>query len=566
MRARSLVLRSVLALAALAACTDVPIDDSRKDARLFPARGVIRGTVTYNGPRPCSQGQHIVGNAIILVFDRRNPPPPSGVAASAVNFVAVPGDVLFANEPRSIGAEIFCPPDPEPITASAPFAIAPLDGASYMIQAFYDRRGRFSPTFKFRNLPEAGDIGGGYIDLADFQKNGTNPAYQPKYLPVDVGIRQQADVPEGQIPDFAIGQSGYVADNVPVTLGSIVPFTRPYFHPEGAEDLPPPQTSDANVTGDPLAVPVVAMTQDIHVFAPPASPTPQTLAAYESSFKSIKLLWSVSQSEEATATDPAQPFGLQLPPLPPSGKGGLLVFSRGGSIPDNPAVPALWPEIAFLKLADDPFRTKTTGRPPAPLDPQSLVVQGTPEETVVTGEAVRPIVVLQAITLDDGLVKTIATAPQQTPTTAALRDHVTALIRPAVLCFDPRRVDLGAVLVTPYATGPSADKGETGDKPLFDPAVGKQPGVREVKLGCLPKGRFAINAVYPTGQAWTVPNEMGTCARTEGAPGGTGPFVCSAKSRPVLLSQGARAVLEIVQAQDQAFCDAHPVPDACLHQ
>jgi hypothetical protein len=43
----------VLAMFA-AACGDVPIDDQRNDKRLFPARGVIRGTVTYVGPRPCS--------------------------------------------------------------------------------------------------------------------------------------------------------------------------------------------------------------------------------------------------------------------------------------------------------------------------------------------------------------------------------------------------------------------------------------------------------------------------------------------------------------------------------
>jgi hypothetical protein len=86
-----------LILFAVAACTDVPIDDQRNDRRLFPPQGVIRGSVTYVGPRPCSREGHIVGSAIVLVFDRRNPPPPSGLAPSAVNFVALPGDVLFAN-------------------------------------------------------------------------------------------------------------------------------------------------------------------------------------------------------------------------------------------------------------------------------------------------------------------------------------------------------------------------------------------------------------------------------------------------------------------------------------
>ena len=70
------VLFSLIALAATVACTDVPVDDERNDARLFPAQGVIRGSVTYVGPRPCSRNGHIVGNAVVLVFDRRNPPPP----------------------------------------------------------------------------------------------------------------------------------------------------------------------------------------------------------------------------------------------------------------------------------------------------------------------------------------------------------------------------------------------------------------------------------------------------------------------------------------------------------
>lgn len=558
----------LLLLAVGVACDAVPIDDQRNDKRLFQPRGVIRGTVSYEGPRPCSRSGHIVGNAIVLVFDRRNPPPPAGIATNPVNFVAVPGDVLFANEPRSVGADLFCPEEPASITASVPFTVAPLDGGSYMIAAFYDRRGRFAPTFEFRNEPESGDIGGGYIDLADFQKNGASASYQPIYLPVNVGIPQQTDVPAGQIADYAIPPSGYVADNVPVTLGSIVPFTRPYFHPVGAEQLPPAAISDANQTGDPLAVPIVAMTQDIHIFAPPASPTPATIQAYEDSFKKIPLAWGVTDAEQSIATDPAQPFDLQLPPLPPSGKGGLLVFAKGGSIPENAAVPALWPQIAFVKLADDPFRTLPAGapRPPLPIDPQSAVVQGTPQESVVTGQPVRPIVVLTAITLDGNLLKTIGTPPAAAPTTAALRSSVTALIRPAVLCFDPRRVDLGGVLVTPFATGSSSDANEKGEKPLFDQQkLASQPGVREVKLGCLPKGRYAMTMVYPTGQAWTVPNEVGTCASSEGVPTGDDPATCSAKPRPVLLSQGARSVLEIVAAQNPSFCAANPVPEECLH-
>src|SRR5207249_3258062 len=87
---RRLVLPMLFPVLLALACTDAPVDDARSDRRLFPPGGVIRGTVTYVGPRPCSREGHIVGNAVILVFDRRNPPPPRGLAPAAVNFVAVP--------------------------------------------------------------------------------------------------------------------------------------------------------------------------------------------------------------------------------------------------------------------------------------------------------------------------------------------------------------------------------------------------------------------------------------------------------------------------------------------
>lgn len=574
-RSRSLVVVLTAAVtAAIAACTDVPIDDQRDDARLFPPRGVIRGTVTYVGPRPCSQGGNIVGNAVVLVFDRKNPPPPAGVAQSAVNFVAVPGDVLFANEPRSVSDELFCPGGDSTIEASAPFAVAPVEGGSYVISAFYDRRGRFWPTFRFRNLPEAGDLGGGFIDIEDARKNEGNLSYAPIYRPVDIGVPESTEGSE--IADFTIGPHGFVADNIPVSIGRVVPFARPYFHPrkvdpatgqeqDSSERIGAPVRSLANDDADPFSVPIVAIAQDVHVLAPPALPTPETLTAYQRGFPSLRLAWGVASREVDSAVDPSQPFGFQLAALPPNGKGGLLVFARGGSIPDNPSVPALWPQVALVKLADDPRRSADDPRPAA--DPQSLVVQGTREETLITGKPPGPIVILQGITLlDDSLVKTTPSQVPAAPTTAALRDHVTALVRPAAVCFDHGRVDVGGVLVTPFLTGKSADATESGDRPLFDAAaVARQPLVREVRRGCLPTGRYAISLVYPTGQAWTVPNESGGCSLAEGAvKEGDGVGTCGDKARSVLLSQGSRAVVEITGANDPSVCEDNPVPPECL--
>ena len=98
---RSSRLFFLLPAVAAVACTTPVANDTLGDpaSRLLTPNGVIEGTIVYQGPRPCSSGGHIVGNAIILAFDARVPPPPAGLANTAVNFVAMPGDAVFPNEP-----------------------------------------------------------------------------------------------------------------------------------------------------------------------------------------------------------------------------------------------------------------------------------------------------------------------------------------------------------------------------------------------------------------------------------------------------------------------------------
>jgi hypothetical protein len=89
--------------------------------------------------------------------------------------------------------------------------------------------------------------------------------------------------------------------------------------------------------------------------------------------------------------------------------------------------------------------------------------------------------------------------------------------------------------------------------------------------GCLPLGRYQINMVYPTGQAWTTPNEEGSCAASEGATtfsGANAPgagfaddplhISCATKPRPVLYSQGTRAVVEITAGTPGACAGFSP--------
>jgi hypothetical protein len=92
-----------------------------------------------------------------------------------------------------------------------------------------------------------------------------------------------------------------------------------------------------------------------------------------------------------------------------------------------------------------------------------------------------------------------------------------------------------------------------------------------VQYGCLPQGRYAVNVVYPDGQAWTVPNEAGSCAGPNSSEGATlytaMPPTCASKPRPILYSQGNRAVVEIVGPSDPSHCQgAQAVPAVCQPQ
>ena len=103
-------------------------------------------------------------------------------------------------------------------------------------------------------------------------------------------------------------------------------------------------------------------------------------------------------------------------------------------------------------------------------------------------------------------------------------------------------------------------------QPIVPPSLLTSPRISALVKGlptqaCLPTGRYSINVVYPDGQAWTVPNEAGACANAEGATN-YAKLTCTIQPRPVLRSQGDRAVVEITPAAKGA-CRT-PLPPACL--
>jgi hypothetical protein len=530
-----------LGASAMFACNeDVKYDNSTSDR---PPTGIIRGTVVYSGPRPCSTKGHTLGGVLLLFFDARNPPPPTGTATSVVNFGYVPGDLLFTNEARFTGDSVDCPSGTT--TATAPFTISPFPAAPYIVQAFYDRNGEFMPSLKIRNLPRLGDIGGGAIDTVDALAHAGDVNYQPLFQTLNVGAPSTDGGTTWTMPE-----TGYVRDNVVVTVGQSLPLARPIFYPDGAQTVPASSATPQNAGGTPEYVPVVTMPQDVHILAPPAAQTPANAQRYQESFVNLRLNAGTPPEERALATRPDQPFHFQMDPTSPT----LLNWRNGTQLIPEGQLPELFPSLAMTKLVDDPG---------AGGDPQLLAVQG--DESA-------PTVVLQGITLfNDSILSTLLTPPPTSPANTTPVDHVTTLLRPAVVCLDPSKPGEKGILVTPYLTGQSADPSETGEKPLFDvdtilahPTLARLAS--KVVQGCLPPGRYAMNLVYPSGQAWTTPNEAGSCSTAEGAVSGGEPGTCSASStqRAVLRSQGTRAVLEILPATDPTHCQKFPVPAACL--
>jgi hypothetical protein len=610
-----------LALAGLAAACGSPPSETQPPpfGREVAPAGVLRGTVLYSGPHPCSANGHILGAAIIYVFERNNPPPPKGLATTPVNLGVVTGDVLFPTEPRNTGPSTYCPNKngiTETITSSAGLAISPVPGGEYIVQAFYDYTGDYLPNFSFSNLPEMGDIGGGVIDTVDALKpiNAGNPNYQPVFLPVDVGIPQPLPVSdasadgatdgatEGGIPNFTLPNQGYIADNLTITVGAQLTLTRPYFWAGGmkvsldgnnalvtteSQHSDVAATSLSNIPGatnqTPDGAPILTIPQDLTVFSAATGANMMNEMAvnnFESKLPRLLLHSGVPATEAPVAA--AKPFHFQVPvpgAMPPAFAANFSVWQNAlfdsvkqqwaaQDIPEVSGIPQLWPLVVLTKLdtSTDPLGIKAQGDPNHPV----IVIQGI---TLLAGDGSGD------PTKGDSLYNT-ATAeafgslfnPAAGQPIVFSQDHLTAVMRPAAICFntlfDPSNPDKRGTLVTPHLLAQTADLPPAPNpQPIVPPSLLMNPTISSLVKGlpvqaCLPTGRYAINVVYPDGQAWTVPNESGVCQGAEGSTNYS-KLTCTVQPRPVMRSQGERAVVEVTKATDPTHCTT-PLPPACL--
>lgn len=216
--ASSTALSATAALAALvaplAACDAPNTDTVRSMGGPTPdPTGVLHGSVLYSGPRPeCLRRDDgspyaIPGRVALLMFRFDNPPPPSGSATSAENFMVIPGDELFSLEDCMPASPT--PADLTPITRSVGFTWPLVRlGRTYQMRGFYDADGDFNPFFSVRNLATAGDVGGGAFVSA----SAPIPQYAPIVLP-----------PASEAPN------GFEVEGVAVTLGAVIRTERPVF-------------------------------------------------------------------------------------------------------------------------------------------------------------------------------------------------------------------------------------------------------------------------------------------------------------------------------------------------
>ncbi len=523
----SLLRLATLAALSAAACGRPPTDDTN-----FKPKGVFTGTVVYDGPLPCTvraaDGKvHVLGAAELLVFNEDLLPPPEGLGTTAQSFQTVLGDILFSSVtgslpvPAQIG-EAACPPPGTRVTVSAPFEVGPIGAGRWQIRAFYDYDGDFSPVMKTHQLPTAGDIGGGAVANAEEVLKGKPARFAT--LEVDAA---------------ALEASGARIEGIAVTLAQRLTQTRPIFHVAEVLDERP-----ASITWDGVSVPKLAgkFARDERFAINVASVSNASTATPE--FLRLRLDKGVRDSELDAARDD---YHLQVGPsfdvfnfAPNLGADG-----KPKSIPEAPlgvSVVDLLPQIIFAKL-------------------------DTRKGDLQTAQA-SPAVIIQGLNLGHGELLGLLGGSAFDAKSAFVG------VRPSVICLDPLDVNATVYVVTP------SDHSADGE-PLFvredlQKKVAKQLGNRpnvKVVNGCLPRGKYAINLVYATGQAWTVPNEAGECGRFETATGSG----CSGShtTRPLLTSQ--LDALEIAEERQPGFCDGitgdaaapeltyvHGTPTVCL--
>jgi hypothetical protein len=431
-----------------------------------------------------------------------------------------------------------------PVTVSGSWAAAPLEGATYQVRGFYDYDGNFDPSFSISRLPTKGDIGGGAIDNAAEVLVGKAPVYRRVALGELASDGTTRFIPE----------TGAHIGGIAVTLALPLPLDTPVFYTKDVLDDTPTKNTDPLL----VKMPADFQLKTFSVLDPPGT---------EKSFIRMSLGAGVPMPEAAAAEK--SPFGLPI-------KTATFIYSRQDvngdgitdgkdHIPDSAQIPSLFPLSFFTKLNEPSAEQKALAK-----NKESGI-------EVLTNQGY-PVIVMQGLTLYKSLLNTALFPANVEP-----QPEMLVALRPAALCIDPTNATKPAVLVVSRETDSKGNK-ILADEASVTAALSAQfARPVSIKYGCLPQGSYALNLIYGTGQAWTVPNEAGVCIGRELE---KDPTTCcaqqgdanqaqttcsdSAPTRPRLDSQ--RGVLIVTPPDDPAYCVApnarrlrvHPDPAAPL--
>jgi hypothetical protein len=218
---RTAVLALCTALS-LSACGDGPKqDDFKSQGGISPdPTGIIAGSVLYNGPRPRCEYQHgkpsrIIGRVVFYLFEYTNPPPPEGRATTAINIMFRNPEGLFTLSDCLPEGKVYDPSDPseELITRSVDYSWVQIKlektAMDYQIKGFYDTDEDMNPFFSVRKLPTQGDIAGAALE--DVQHAEDSP-----FLHVVMPAASDE-----------VAQNGYRVQGVIVALGNYVWLENP---------------------------------------------------------------------------------------------------------------------------------------------------------------------------------------------------------------------------------------------------------------------------------------------------------------------------------------------------
>ena len=553
-------------------------------------QGILGGTVTYAGPLPCTEGGHVVGAAVLLVFDTRLLPPPEGLGTTATSLATVPGDTLFGGVLDRLtfhadGSE-WCPGPGSQVTVSGDFTAGPLPGGIYEVRGFYDLHGQFNPAFAISKLPHQGDIAGGAIDNAAAVLTGSAPVYRQ----IQLGT-PETDSMGNPTGNYVIPDTGSNIDGIAVTLALPLPLALPIFYPSGVYYSP---NACKIVGGMPTVVPVSP---------PPASPA--TLSCGPTS------------STTGTACSVTMPSDYTLPTFSATDPAGTeqsiprIVLNAGvapANVTASVASPFNFPGKLCTANTDCPsmkcnMATHTCGCTVATqatdcasdqlCDPTTLACSATlnvswtgaysPASSIVpslfpltifslstpgndlTAQA-SPAIILQAITINQSLLNTVLSPPMKNGPGVDVTSLIAGLV-PAVICIDPTDFspNAQATLLLSHKTDCMGNALLTDEQGTLA-ALAKQFGRKVVDAeGCLPQGRYQMNLVYGTGQAWSVPNEAGICASSE--PQSSDGTQCASPNQPNAIRarmSSEDVVLTIGPPSDPTWCAKNPTPAACL--